>query len=380
MRPSSLLYSFLLVSTAFSAQDASAGLPNYKSRKIESKNGQYVLVLLTPKAERQKLSNFVTYVDDVWDYLNDEERQEVIGNFEEELAIEGKYPVSGLYTNDGSTEPIWKIPYISLCQNVHIANDGIHMVVMYSPWDSSCSGTRQLSFYKSGSKVYSYVSEFDFVPFIFMRHFMWLCLEIEQPVDDVSYIDNCKGEFIVHTNQHDKLAFDLATGARKKCSSPWPFYFGFPLIVVPLGLWIWHRRRPSSRKPIQRVRSRGLKYSLGELLGLVTYVSFLLAVVKMYGWCGGACVLIATIGSATAGFRNRYAGAWAIGAILALYGAYVAALSYAAIEGLLHNSFGFGLLWWRGGWWLCIPLSMVLLFAICGAVFARWMISEKSSY
>ncbi len=63
MRPSSLLYSFLLVSTAFSALDASAGLPNYKSRKIESKNGQYVLVLLTPKAERQKLSNFVAFFE-----------------------------------------------------------------------------------------------------------------------------------------------------------------------------------------------------------------------------------------------------------------------------------------------------------------------------
>lgn len=380
MQPLSLLRSILFASIAFSTLDTLAGLPGYKTRTIESKNGQYVLVLLTPQAERTQLIDFIEYIDDVYDYYKDDEKRELIEDFEKELAIEEQYSVSGLYANDGSTEPIWKVSYISLCQEVHVANDGIHLVVMYSPWDSSCSGTRQLSFYSSGSKVFSYGSDFEFVPLISMRLLMRACLGIECPIDESSYIDDRSTEFIVNTNQRDKLVFDLATGARLKRSSPWPFYFGIPVAAVPLGVWMWHKRRPHLRNYRQRTQRRGLNYSLSELLGLVVYLSFALVAVKLYGWFGGVCVVIGTAGAATAGFRSRYAVGWFLGAILALYGAYVAALFLAIFDDLLLNKFDVTPLWWDGGWWLCIPLGIIPTFAIYGALFARRMCSEKSSY
>ncbi|TWU30293.1 hypothetical protein [Bythopirellula polymerisocia] len=380
MRNLSLRHPILLATLAFSAIDADAGLPDYQSRKIESKNGQYVLVLLTPKAERWQLSDLTKHIDDVYDYLSEEEKQEWIEDFKKEQVIEAEYSDSGLYTNDGSTDPIWTVPYFSTCQNVYVANDGIHMVVMYSPWDSSCSGTRQLSFYKSGSKVFSYKSEIEFVPCMFMRLLMRLSFGLELPVDQDSFIDDGSTEFIVHTNQRDKLAFDLATGRLDNYSSPWPFFFGFPVVMVPLGVWVWNKRRFYRRQPTPRVHSPGLKFSLRDLLGLVLYASLSLTIVKMYSWVGGAFVLIVTIGAFIASFRNRHSGAWALGVILALYGAYVAALTYAVCEGLLHKSFGFGPLSWRDGWWLCIPLGIAFLFAICGAFVARWFCSEKRSW
>ncbi len=381
MRISPLLHSLLLASWALSNQELSAGLPDYKSRKIESKSGRYVLVLLTPKSERGRLSDLVKDFDYASiDHAEAEKPKwvrERIEAFKIEQDIEREYSVSGLYANDGSKEPLWNIPYISLCQDVHVADDGVHMVVMYSPWDSTCSGTRQLSFYKSGSKVHSYVSEFDFLPYVSMRHFMWL-FGMEPPVDETSYIAHDSNEFIVHTNQRDRLAFDLATGALNRCSSPWLYFLVLPLVAVPASLWIMLKRWPCLLTPSERVHRRRSNFSLGTLLVLVAYASFSLAAVKRYGWVGGAFVLIVTVGALAAGYRNRSVWACAVGSVLALYGAYVGALCYAAIETQLHHRFGLGPLWWRGGWWLCIPSAMVLLLAVGGALVGRQFFSEES--
>jgi hypothetical protein len=375
MEPLSLLRSVVFTTAALSTLNAFAGLPWCKSRTIESKNGQFVLVLLTPEAERRPLAEFVEYVNDVFGHLDDSGERELIESFEAERTLEETYSASGLYAKGESTQPIWTLPYISLCQEMYVANDGIHLVIMYSPWDSTCSDIRQLSFVSSGITTFSYRDEWEFMPLISLRLLMQACLEIALPVDNSSYISADSTEFIVRTNQGDRLVFDLATGTRLKRSSPLLLLcILLPVMIVPFGLWLCTLMRERIRTSKENPTAKGFHFSLFDLLGFLGYVGCSLAAVKILAWFGGACVLITTLGGVIAGFPSTHKVRLIAGAILALYGAYVAIVLFAIIDDQLINAFNVVPLWWKEGWWqLCIPLSMMFTFAVCGALFARRM-------
>ena len=371
----SLLRHILLASISFSTLNAFAGLPGYKSREIASSNGQYVLVVLTPKAERSQLSEHVAYVDNVFSHLSDDEKQELIEDFENELALEEKYPVGGLYMNDGSTKPAWKIPYISLCQDVHVASDGLHVVVMYSPWDSNCSGNRHLSFVSSGNTVFTYSNEWQFLPFSSFRLLLRACLGVELPVDVISKIDDESNTFTVSTDQGDRLVFDLVTGARLKRSPPlFMLIFLLPLILVPLIFMMYIKLRKQIQAPTKNPKNPAVHFSLADLLGVMAYVACSITLVKLFTWFGGACVLLATLGATVAGFPCTGRARLTTGAILALYGAYVGVVVFAIVDDQMLNIFEVVPMWWTKGWWqLCIPTTMILSFAVFGALIARRM-------
>ena len=131
---------------------AFAYLDSFETRAVVSANGEYLLVLLTPPAERVDRPEYDPTVDKGLD-------EEEICAWRElrarELELEAKYPQSGIYRNDGSTELVWPMPYITICKNIYVANDGEHVVVAFLNWEADNVSSRgdALEFYARGEQI-----------------------------------------------------------------------------------------------------------------------------------------------------------------------------------------------------------------------------------
>jgi hypothetical protein len=116
-----------------------------------------------------------------------------------------RYPVSGLYRNDGSTNLLWAMPHNFLAAAL-IANDGKHLVAFDS--DDPGVGRSVLAFYATGKLVRSYTLG-DLVAFPFL-------LPTESGPSRpwcLSYaLDDASGRLTVITKLRDRYVFDLATG------------------------------------------------------------------------------------------------------------------------------------------------------------------------
>ncbi len=91
-----------------------------------------------------------------------------------EKRIRATYPKSGMYSNDGSTKPLWTVDWYS--RFVLVASDGIHLVRM-GPWAMKGSN-EAFTFFANGKKIRSYkindlVRSIKDLPHT-ASHFSWL--------------------------------------------------------------------------------------------------------------------------------------------------------------------------------------------------------------
>jgi hypothetical protein len=116
-----------------------------------------------------------------------------------------RYPVSGLYRNDGSTNLLWPMPHYLLTPAL-IANDGLHLV-SFDNYEVGV-GETVLALYASGKLVRSYTRG-DLIPFPSL-----LPLEggPSRPWRLSYSLDNDSGRLTVITKLRDRYVFDLATG------------------------------------------------------------------------------------------------------------------------------------------------------------------------
>lgn len=91
----------------------------------ETENGKYIFVMLAPDGPR-------------WSSQKPEIRE--------------VYKYSGLYNNDGSREPLWKVYWYSF--TVYPGSDGRHLVRM-GPWAMSTSNLA-IAFYQDGKELKQY--------------------------------------------------------------------------------------------------------------------------------------------------------------------------------------------------------------------------------
>lgn len=123
------LFSILIFSTF-----ARAGNPVVPwSKTIDSSNGRFVLVLISPKIKEQ--SDYVNRLRDLWkkggipaENIPEAEKalQEEI---EREMEIRKKYPESGLYTSGNAPRLFWRIDLYDTESWYLISDDGEHLVV-----------------------------------------------------------------------------------------------------------------------------------------------------------------------------------------------------------------------------------------------------------
>jgi len=190
--------------------------PDYPySYLTPSTNNKFVFVMIGPKADIP--------TDSRWPDKDMERTRQ----------IQSQYATSGLYTNDGSTKPLWEISEYS--NKVFVSSDGVHLV-RPAFWPSPYSD-EALSFYENGKVVRSYRVK-DLVDFPWFLpgghgHFDWK--------RNITF-DDQNGKLIVDTPHLDHYVFDLKTGNIVSARRPDRLIIMYSTLSL-LALVIMRRRR-----------------------------------------------------------------------------------------------------------------------------------------
>lgn len=222
---------------ALAASSAVAGLWPCVSRTIPSSNGKYLLVLLTPEDEKSYRAEYDPEIDGPW--TKDEIRQ----RHESILAqqqIEGLYPQSGLYRNDGSTVLLWPIEYQPTPKDIYVSNDGVHLIVAFLNWDNDSASERgnALEFYAQGQPLAIY-NEDQLLVGYFGRALLSRFAGIAWPTCTRAKLDDSSKTFEIATNWGDKFRFEIVTGNLVYSKMPWTLKAVFTLILIVVALTAW---------------------------------------------------------------------------------------------------------------------------------------------
>jgi hypothetical protein len=189
-----------------------------------SKNGKYIFVLI---ANGDDPSNY-NPMGQVW---------------KKDELLRQKYPVSGLYLNDGSTTPLWTVDWNTDDYSLEVSSDGRH-VVRVGPWPFQGQYQEDaLSFYEDGQLIKKYlVQDLVALPGFLPKtvsHYMWLNEKV---------LDDDQGLLSIETKNGEKYTFELASGKIVEGHSlqlflEIPLYFiGIMLVGGALLVWMYFRK------------------------------------------------------------------------------------------------------------------------------------------
>ena len=161
-------------------------LPPPRTYSVPSTNNKFVFVMIAPiEIERDGIS------------YGDQGKKAA-------KKIRNKYPKSGMYLNDGSTEPLWTVDWYS--QEVLVPADGVHLI-RKGPWASKISD-EAFTIFANGEPIRSYkisdlITSTKNLP-RGVSHFGW---EKNMSIDDQ------KMTLSVITLNNEQYLFDLQTGS-----------------------------------------------------------------------------------------------------------------------------------------------------------------------
>lgn len=127
------------------------------------------------------------------------------GGAEQDPKIRSQYTQSGLYLNDGSTEPLWTVDWYAF--EVSLSSDGEHLV-KWGPWAFSNNYSElALAFYRNGQEISRYrvndlVADPSSLPHT-VSHYTWV---------RYSSFDDEQGTLSVTTLTNEKYLFDIKSG------------------------------------------------------------------------------------------------------------------------------------------------------------------------
>lgn len=233
---------------ALGVSSAIAGLGVSVSRTVVSPNGKYVLVLLTPDEERSWREEYDPK-DSSWPKDEIRRHHESIKNQE---AVEAKYSQSGLYRNDGSTDLIWPIEYLPTCKDIHVSDDGVHVVSAFLNWDWESISERgsAVDFFAQGQRFASYYESqllTAYVPRLVLHGLM----NIPEPTCTNATFNEGAQTFDIETNWGDSFRFDVTTGKLIGSTLAWSIEAVYLLVVAAVTLgswWFWRRFRRTNAK------------------------------------------------------------------------------------------------------------------------------------
>jgi hypothetical protein len=206
---------------------AHAGLPAYRTRSIPSANGKYLLVLLAPETGRD--------TDESLTEAEVRERKEV-------QQIEKRYPQSGLYRNDGSTDLLWPINYLSVSKKIYVSDDGVHLIVAFLDWETVNVSDRghALEFYAHGQQLSAY-NEDTLLDGYFGRCMLSSCAGVPWTTCSSGKLNDNAGTFDIVTNWGDEFRFDIANGKVIDSTTSWSVkvtYLVFVVLIALCGWWL----------------------------------------------------------------------------------------------------------------------------------------------
>jgi hypothetical protein len=196
-----------------------------RSHKQESPDKAFVFVMLSPSTVERDAGHWI-------EPLASEIRE-----------IRRRYTQSGLYRNDGSTDPLWTVDWYA--HSVDVASDGIHLV-RHGPWPMSLDD-EAVSFFANGQLIRSYkIKELVNLPFLLphsVSHFEWV---------DSEGFDDRELKYSVTTKDGNRFLFDVQTG--EIISASGLARLALPIVATMLacaflaGIYWYLRRRRKVRR------------------------------------------------------------------------------------------------------------------------------------
>jgi hypothetical protein len=154
--------------------------------------GEYVFVMIAPGPIEQESS-----------WANEQQAVKI-------REIRRTYSKSGLYRNDGSTEPLWTVDWYA--HQVEVASDGVHLI-RHGPWASSMD-FEAISFFANGKLLRTYeIRELVDKPRLLehsVSHFRW---------EKGGWFDDDRLEYGLTTLDGNQFVFDVRTG---EIITKWP--------------------------------------------------------------------------------------------------------------------------------------------------------------
>ena len=157
-------------------------------------------------------------------------------------AIRMKYPQSGLYRNDGSTTPLWTMPYRCEHSEVYIAPDGQHLLFA-NDWNAGSDVVGMVTFFEQDRQLGRFtVTELT-------SCLNAKCLLGGFPRRTSSVFDPGAMRYSVSTNHGEWYVFDASTGRLIEHSSPFALYCVAAGVILAggtaIGWWVLRGRRAS---------------------------------------------------------------------------------------------------------------------------------------
>ncbi len=300
MHRQAVFIAFLLFAAPVCAQVAGK-VKVHASWQHVSDDGRFVLVMVSPLPLKQDIEHAGFYA-------------------EEARAIRSRYSKSGLYPNDGSTKPLWTIPYHPGWHGAQLAEKGKYLVLFDDLWDVAPENV--LYFYTNGKLVRMYRQD-QFMHLFSAKQWGSAVLEsgyfgVDFPSMPTSTIDRTKHTFTITTAQYETITFDIATGKIIHHWSPWMLYTGVPLVIVPFFTWLY-ACRPAKRK--QKVLMSPSQFSLRHIFLLMASLSIVAGLIRSnFTPLTIVCSTAGVVGGLLGLWRGRTRNAWILGAILSIYG------------------------------------------------------------
>jgi hypothetical protein len=330
---------------------SNAGLVHEESWRIASQDGRYVLVMVSPHPVDEDASR------------HDREA--------EVREIRKTYKQSGLYPNDGSSEPLWTIPYHIPDYAVYIAPDGRHLVIAMQHWSHTISNIPPggvVFFYRNGEALASY-RDYELIScFAFKSMANRLYRGHVIDCQEASFDPQAR-TYTVQTSQSEEIVFDVTTGKIVCRWSPWPVYLGIPLAVVPVVVFWLCRRGPRGAVAVSEQRRSWLQFSLREMFVLVAAVCLFLWLSSLNSMLAFVCFVAAFVGGGIAWVCARSRRAWFIGAISSLYGGFLGLLSWARLGDFVFSP------WYRQNPHLVLGTLLALgsIGVVGGGLLGGWL-------
>ena len=332
-----------------------ACLPTEDSWTQTSPGGEYILVMVSPKPVANDQGN------------------RPLDPTRGGARLRDKYLESGLYRNDGSSQPLWPIPFIDGGWPAHVAPDGRYVVF---DADQCSLGWHAATIFADGRHVVTHWKH-NLIPCYYSKKFLAMLCNWRDAEPLRGELDHEKRTYTITTGQGEVFVLDVANGQLLRHISRWPRYvLSFALLVPIAVVLIWHRdwiRSLISRAGWNLSRqetSRSLKptwtrFSLRSVLGGITLLCVVLAFRKLVvlGVFLGAAVVIAGV---VAIFVRRSFRSFLIGAVLGCYGCVLAFVLGDLIGQRLSSSgtaHGYLLLW--------APFGGLLLGALVAGIIER---------
>lgn len=332
-------------------QTANAGLMGEESWREVSQDGRYVLVMISPDITEV---NWLSH----WPSKQSEVRE-----------IRAKYTTSGLYRNDGSTEPLWTLPYHLPVYEIYVSPNGQRVLIVQEDWGHTISnipGGGSLFFYDKDGEIASYQDH--------ELTWCWLLKGLANNLMgrnfaecDQAHFDSEALTYTIKTSQSEEFVFDVTTGKIIRRWSLWSFYLGVPFFGVPAALLSYYRMRPRRSSVERAKRPTWGQFSLRGMLMFVTGVCVLLWAVRVNGILVIVCLTIPLLGGAVAWVFSKTRQAWLIGAVLSLYGGFLGLVCWARlcdfyVWSLPHFKTGIGTL-----------VAVEFIGAVAGGLIAGWL-------